>query len=52
MYVHEFVCVCVCVCVCVLPEHLKFRNVFPVLKCSMDDTFERIWKKIFAIKSR
>lgn len=49
-------CVCVCdresVCVCVSRKPLKFRNVFPVLKWSMADKFERIWKEIFVIKSR
>ena len=45
MYVREFVCGCV------LRENLKFINVFPVLKWSMDDKFERIWKEMFVIKS-
>ena len=58
-------CVCVCVrvcdskcmcmsvvCVYLLREHIKFRKLFPVLKWSMDDKFEMIWKEIFVIKSR
>jgi hypothetical protein len=40
------------VCVYLLREHIKFRKLFPVLKWSMDDKFEMIWKEIFVIKSR
>jgi hypothetical protein len=60
VWVRECMCMSSCACVWVwvwvwvyvLSEHLKFRNLFPVLKWAMDDKFDRIWKEMFVNKSR